>query len=233
MNWNKNALYRDKEVPMINAPIDKADLRNENEIKVRQIEDDSQYTGKLCIFEGQHRFHLAVVNEASFYYRFTGMDKSDIGMLATSQTPWSLEDSLRYYKVEEKGNSYKVLGAFQRQYKYPISTLIGVLSGQQNRVMLEDFRMGNFKVTQSLDFIHDILSKVQEFKQFSDRIYRNRTFLNIYIDLMHHPEFDHKQMIQKVQKNPGLFIFCNKKEDYLRMLESIYNHQKQVKVRFF
>ena len=33
--------------------------------------------------------------------------------------------------------------------------------------------------------------------------------------------------------NPNMFIFCTKKEDYLRMLESIYNHQRQKKIRFF
>ena len=280
MNWNKNAMYRNKEVPMINAPdasdrklvgddkvfltpsfetkdydkfvviisnriirpgktkliqkaIDKADLRNENEIKARQMPDDSKYSNKLCIFDGQHRFVRAMLKEESFWYKFTAMDKSDIGMLANSQTPWNLADSLRYYKVEEHSNDYKILGAFQKQYKYPISTLIGVLSGQQNRIMLEDFRMGNFKVTQRLDYIHDILGKVQEFKRFSDRIYRHRTFLSVYLDLMSHPEFEHSEMIKKVEKNPNMFIFCTKKEDYLRMLENIYNHQRQVKPRFF
>ena len=280
MNWNKNAMYRNKEVPMINAPdasdrklvgddrvfltpsfetkdydkfvviisnrmikpgktkliqkaIDKADLRNENEIKVRQMPNDSKYAGKFCLYDGQHRFVRAMLNGESFWYKLTAMDKSDIGMLANSQTPWNLADSLRYYKVEEHSNDYKILDAFRKQYKYPISTLIGILSGQQNRIMLEDFRMGNFKVTQRLDYIHDILGKVQEFKQFSDRIYRHRTFLNVYIDLMSHPEFEHKEMVQKVIKNPNMFIFCTKKEDYLRMLESIYNHQRQKKVRFY
>jgi len=50
---------------------------------------------------------------------------------------------------------------------------------------------------------------------------------------MSHPEFEHKEMVQKVMKNPNMFIFCTKKEDYLRMLESIYNHQRQKKIRFF
>ena len=120
MNWNKNAMYRNKEVPMINAPnisdrklvgddkvfltpsfetkdydkfvviisnriirpgktkliqkaIDKADLRNENEIKVRQMPDDSKYADKFCIYDGQHRFVRAMMNEESFIIALTNL----------------------------------------------------------------------------------------------------------------------------------------------------------------
>ena len=212
-----NRFIRPNKIATLRVEIERNDLTDENEIKV-VLSDNN----RLIIVEGQHRFVTCMDMKLPIYYRFSRMTLDDIGLVNSVQDKWSLNDSLHHY-CEREMHEYKVLAGFKKQYKYPISTLIGVLSGRNDKSMLDEFRRGEFKVTQSLEMVHNVLGKIHQFKEFNDKVYRNRTFLNVYIDLLTHPEFDHDILIHKVKQVPSKFVFCTKVNDYLRMIEDIYN----------
>ena len=228
-----NRILRPGKTKMIEDAISKHDLRNENEIKVRLLDEDDDpiYNGKLAILDGQHRFMTFMKNEKSIWYRFTSMNKDDIGRFASTQTPWSLGDSLHCYK-EQGFHDYKVLDFYYKKYHYPISTLISVLSAQNSRAMLDEFRNGTFKMTQKQSFVAELLEKIYEYKDVNDRVYRHKTFLQVYVDLLTHPEFNHRRMVRKSVSNPNEFYFCSKKIDYIRMLETLFNKNRTGFVRF-
>ena len=221
---DSNRLLKAGKIARLKEEIERRDLTYENEIKVR-LSDDGK---NLIVLEGQHRFKVCCDMGLPIFYRFSIMDTKDIGLFNSVQDKWSLEDSLHHYCVEGV-HDYKILSGFRKQYKYPISTLIHVLSGRNDKTMLNEFRRGHFTVTQGLEFVHSLLSKIQQFKPFNDRIYRHRTFLKVYMDLMTHPEFEHEKMLHKVEQVPMRFIYCTKVNDYLRMIEDVYNWNNKTK----
>lgn len=223
-----NRLIKPAKVAKLKEEIERKDLTNENEIKVR-INDDGK---TLIVCEGQHRFITCMELLMPIYYRYSNMEIDDIGLVNSVQDKWSLGDSLHHYCLRDI-HDYKVLAGFRKTYQYPISTLIGVLTGRNDKTMLEEFRRGQFKVTQKLDFIHDLLGKIQSFKSYSDRVYRHRTFLKVYMDLLTHPDFDHEKMLHKVEQVPTRFKHCTKIFDYLRMIEDIYNYNNRNPIKLF
>ena len=222
-----NRTIRPNKISNLRVEIERNDLTNENEIKV-VLNDEN----RLIIVEGQHRFITCMDMKLPIYYRFSNMTLDDIGLVNSVQDKWSLNDSLHHY-CNRGVHEYKVLAGFKKQYKYPISTLINVLSGRNDKTMLDEFRRGQFKVTQSLEFVHDVLGKIQEFRQFNDKIYRHRTFLSVYIDLLTHPEFKHDILVRKIEQVPMRFIHCTRTNDYLRMIEDVYNYNNRNPIKLW
>lgn len=228
MLMDSNRLIKPGKISRLKEEIERNDLSNENEIKVR-ISDDGKY---LIITDGQHRFKTRYDMKLPIFYRYSVMKGKDIGLFASTQDKWTLYDSLHHYCVENV-HDYKILSGFRKQYKYPISTLIHILSGRNDKTMLDEFRRGEFKVTQGLEFVHSLLNKIQQFKMFSDKIYRHRTFLKVYMDLMTHPDFEHEKMLQKVEQVPMKFIYCTRVNDYLRMIENVYNWKNRNPIKLY
>ena len=223
-----NRLIKPGKVSRLKEEIERRDLTHENEIKVR-ISNDGKH---LIVLEGQHRFKTCYDMNLPIFYRYSIMETKDIGLFNSVQDKWSLEDSLHHYCVEGV-HDYKILSGFRKQYMYPISTLIHVLSGRNDKTMLDEFRRGQFIVTQGLEFVHELLSKIQQFKPFNDKIYRHRTFLKVYMDLMTHPEFEHEKMLHKVEQVPMRFVYCTKVNDYLRMIEDVYNWKNSNQIKLY
>jgi|TARA_Y100000310_G_scaffold343440_1_gene451087 hypothetical protein len=223
-----NRLIKPGKISRMKEVIERKDLTNENEIKVLVSEDGKT----LIVIEGQHRFITCMELGLPIYYRFSDMEIDDIGMVNSVQDKWSLYDSLHHY-CERGIQDYSILHGFKKQYQYPISTLINVLAGRNDKTMLEEFRRGEFKITQGLEIVHDLLGKIQQFKQYNDKIYRHRTFLRVYMDLMTHPEFEHEKMMQKVEQVPMKFIYCTRVNDYLRMIEDVYNWNNRNPIKLY
>ena len=127
-----NRLIKPAKVAKLKEEIERKDLTNENEIKVR-INDDGK---TLIVCEGQHRFITCMELLMPIYYRYSNMEIDDIGLVNSVQDKWSLGDSLHHYCLRDI-HDYKVLAGFRKTYQYPISTLIGVLTGRNDKTMLE------------------------------------------------------------------------------------------------
>ena len=225
---DSNRLIKPAKISKLKEEIERKDLTSENEIKVCVSEDGKT----LIVIEGQHRFATCMELDIPIYYRFSQMEIDDISMVNSVQDKWTLYDSLHHYCIRGI-HDYKVIAGFRKQYQYPISTLIHILSGRNDKTMLDEFRRGQFKVTQSLEFVHKLLSQIQEFKPHNDKIYRHRTFLKVYMDLMTHPDFSHDKMIHKVEQIPAKFIYCTKVFDYLRMVEDVYNYNNRKPIKLY
>ena len=96
-----------------------------------------------------------------------------------------------------------------------------------------DFKLGYFKVKQSISQVQEILDKITEFKQFDNKIFRHRTFVLTYIDCLTHPDFDHDKLVHKVSVKPESFVKCESQIDYLRMIEDLYNYRNQDQIRLY
>lgn len=219
-----NRMISENHIKSIMNEIQRKDLRSENPIKISK---------KFEILEGQHTFEACKKLELSIFYEFSNMTVQDIGAYNSVQRSWKYKDVLNHFCVEGS-KDYQILYDISQKYPYPISTLIILLSGDNSRALMESFKRGTFKITQSIKEIESILNKIDDFKKFDNFVYRHKTFLLVYMDLLTHPEFSHNKMIHKTRLVPERFEKQTNQGDYLRMLEDIFNYKIRTQpVRFF
>ena len=220
---SSNRPVTEAHVKEIMSEIQANNFLSENPVKVNRSHE---------IIEGQHTFQACVRLEIPVYYMYTKMTKNHIGRFNSSRKTWSMEDVLHHYCVEGV-HDYKILAGFRRRHPYPLSTLIILLTGENSKKVLSEYRKGEFKVAQSLDTVEKLLDNIKEFKEFSDKIYRNRAFITAYIDVLTHPDFNHDVFVHKVGLVPARFIKQENKRDYFRMVEDIYNYKNPTPIRLF
>ena len=229
MNYDKfsfvasNRGLNSHHIEEIESEIKRHDLRHENPVKVNKEHE---------IIEGQHTFQASKNLGLSIIYTYTDMNVSDIGLFNSVQKSWSYRDILNHYCVEGS-KDYLELYAFTKKYPYPITTLIILLTGENTKQILKDFRKGEFVISQSLLGVEAILLKIREYKEFDDKIFRHKTFVLTYFDLLTHPDFDHETMVHKVSVVPDRFIKQGTQKEYLRMLEDIYNYRNRKPIRLY
>jgi hypothetical protein len=210
-------------VKEIMAEIQRKDLTAENPVKV---------TRSYEIMEGQHTAEACKRLNIPVYYIYTKMTDSDIGKYNSVQKSWSYDNILNHYCV--KGvEDYRILAGFRRRHPYPLSTIIILLSGRNTKKLMTEFRNGEFTITQRLDTVEELLSQIGEFKEYNDKIYRHRTFVLAYIDVLTHPDFDHTTFIHKLSLSPNRFVKCDSRKEYFRMIEDIYNKRNNNPIRLF
>ena len=218
-----NRNLNEHHVKEIMKEIENKDLRDESPVKVNRDWE---------IMEGQHTFAGCERLGLPVKYIFTKMTVDDIGRYNGSQKPWTSTNILQHYCVRGFEN-YLILQEFYKKYKYPISTLLVLLSGENTKRLFRDFKFGRFIVRQSVGQVQNILDKIAEFKEFNDKVFRHKTFVLTYIDCLTHPDFDHERLVHKVSIIPDKFVKCNTQVDYLRMIEDVYNDRNQEPIRLY
>ena len=198
-------------------------LSEENPVKVNR---------EFEIMEGQHTVVAYERLEQPVRYIFSRMTIDDIGRYNSSQKTWTSQDVLNHFCVRGF-EDYTILYGFYKKYHYPISTLLVLLSGEHTKQLYKDFKLGLFRVKQSISQVQEILDKIAEFKQFDNKIFRHRTFVLTYIDCLTHPDFDHDKLVHKVSVKPESFVKCESQVDYLRMIEDLYNYRNQDQIRLY
>jgi hypothetical protein len=229
MNYDKfsfvasNRGISDHHVEEIMSEIKRNDLRHENPVKVNENHE---------ILEGQHTYIASKNLGLSIVYKYTDMTVSDIGLFNSVQKSWSYPDILNHYCVEGY-QDYLILHEFTKKFPYPIATMVILLTAQNTKQILKDFKKGEFKITQSLKQVEDILIKLREFKEFDDRVFRHKTFVLTYFDLLTHPDFDHEILVHKCSIVPDRFVRKGTQKEYLRMIEDIYNYRNRNPIRLY
>jgi hypothetical protein len=218
-----NRVITENHVKEIMSEIQANNFLEENPVKVNKNHE---------IIEGQHTFQACVRLEIPVYYMYTKMTKKNIGRFNSSRKTWNMEDVLHHYCVEGV-HDYKVLAGFRSRHPYPLSTLIYLLTGENSKRVLTEYRKGEFKIGQSLDTVEKLLDCIKEFKEYSDKIYRNRAFITSYIDVLTHPDFKHDVFVHKVSLAPSKFTKQENKRDYFRMIEDVYNFKNNNPIRLF
>jgi hypothetical protein len=98
---------------------------------------------------------------------------------------------------------------------------------------MKSLRNGTLKVVDILkaEEIADALMDVKKYVPFADY---NR-FASAFVRVFENKEYNHKRMLTKLRQRKDVIRKLATVEDYMRMLEDIYNHKLPVtdKIRFF
>ena len=216
------------QVQHVGKEIDRKNLSEVSPIRVRPKDDE----GKHIITDGQHTF-LALKErlEWIFYIVSERFDFDDIPHFNSVRKNWGMEDYLKIF-CQQGIQQYQVYAGFKKKSGWAHSTLIFMLTGNRKGSII-DFKSGNFKMTTS---IADANMSIEMVNDFADHFqyYKSRNFVVALLKIFKLEEYDHKRMMTKLDYLSARLIKSVYVEDYLRILEDIYNYKAMGnKVRFF
>jgi hypothetical protein len=229
-----NEVYQTKDYSMFkfrndNRVINKSHVKNiANNMKVRGWERGSYVVinKKGEIIDGQHRVTAAMETGVSIQYILeTTAGFETIRSLNSRQRNWAIHDHIHGFVVE--GNPHYVkLDNFMKMYPdlKPTECMMMVtnsLSGTDR----ETFESGRF-VTKSMDKAVEWAANIMELKPYFEG-YNRSTFVRAIIKtLTKCKEFSFEEFVRKVKVRPSNIHFCGSVDEYIKMIEDIYNFSR-------
>jgi len=189
------------------------------------------------IIDGQHRFEAAKSLGLPLYFTIQeGYKVKEVQMLNTNTKNWGKMQYLHSYC--ELGNpEYLKFRNFMRRYpKFGIAVSEAILTGLSNGkykredghgVRLPTFADGELEIPNE-GRSYDIAEKIMQIQPFYDGFNRI-TFVRAMMRLFNNPNYDHNTFIKKLKIQPTALRHCQSVDQYLLLIEDIYNYRSRDK----
>ena len=226
-----NEVYQTKDYSIFkfrgdNRIINKSHVKNiANNMKVRGWERGSYVVinKKGEIIDGQHRVSAAMETGVSISYILESTAGFEtIRNLNSRQKNWAIVDHIHGFVVE--GNPHYIkLNNFMKQYPElkPTEAMMfctNSLTGG-NR---ETFESGKF-VTKNMDKAVDWAMNIMELKPLFEG-YNRSSFVRALVKILTRcKEFSFPEFVRKVKVRPTNIHYCGSVDEYVKMIEEIYN----------
>lgn len=213
-----------------NRPIDKRVKKMVRAIKRKNMLADfpiltkANCDGRNQIFDGQTRFEAAKqLKLPVFYIESPHIEIGDVPEANSVQSPWTTRDYL--YSWSERGNAnYIKIKAFVAEFGLPITISAALLSGRElsNGQIGVSFRSGRLTVTAE-NYARRVAAFIVALK-FYVPFATGHPLAGAMARLMSVKDFDPSRFLQKIKANPGRLHKCGTTEQYIDLIEDIYNH---------
>lgn len=185
---------------------------------------------KFEIIDGQHRFEAIKKLGLEIHYIVgDNLGLEDIQALNAASKNWTPTDFAKSYR-DLGDKNYDIYLEFKRVYKFNHDILLNYLS-LDKPMTTTVFKRGLFRVTNK-DKSVDLADKLSSLENFYSG-YKRRSFALAFQRMWENPEYDHKQMLEKMEKYGHKLQDYALPNDYIRALEEIYNFRSRFSVRFF
>ena len=184
------------------------------------------------IIDGQHRFMAAKELKYSVYYIVTdSIGDHEIGDINSLQDKWNLADAMRSHRISGK-HDYKVVDQFVTRHNVPVTTAILMLTANKSPDT-KAFRDGKFVVTASLQTAEELMQRIYDIKPYFKHA-KTRTFIATMKAVTANESYDHRRMIDSIKCQRDKMHKCASRISYMRMIEDVYNFNRQEsnRVRF-
>ena len=185
------------------------------------------------VIDGQHRLEAARKLGVPVYYIMVdgGADLSDVQLINSAQKSWSLADYLQSYTSKGEAE-YLKLQIFIERWDLTISGGIRLLTGEGENAM-QLFRRGEFKITNELKAL-EVMEMMKVFKPYITRnIRRSKEFMKSVMSIVERNITTPEQMKERLDKYGKRLYQVDSQKEYLRQIEDMYNHGKQIQTRFW
>jgi hypothetical protein len=222
--FSSNREVDQKHVRRLMCAINKKNLLHVNPIVV----DES-----MRVIDGQHRLAAAKTLGVSIFYIQDNIQRSDISMLNSNQKNWNAMDYINFYTIEKK-DAYVQLSSLMNHFPDMATSALISLSnseGKRNNQMLKD---GNLEVL-NINHCREICALCTDLnKRFdADFVFDSRFPLALSI-AMNDQNWNTETFIEKIKASPRSFVRCHTKEQYVEMIEEIFNRylsKNQIRIR--
>lgn len=179
--------------------------------------------GKLKIQAGHHRFTVA--KKLGIPAKYVVVDDCDITIheLEKSTVNWSIEDYLTSF-LRLGYPDYAIVKEYHDRTGIGISASISMLGGEQaaSNNKYGQFKSGTYKVKDTYH-AEKVAMVVKAVGEAGIKWSKARQLTNALSKILFVSEIDEKRLIQKIKKFPQQMEKQSTLEDYLHMLEGVYN----------
>lgn len=188
---------------------------------------------RMEIIDGQHRFLAAKSLGIEIYYKKERtLEAEDIIRMNISKA-WTMNDYLNFYCHHQK-DSYILLKRFMEKHKLILKVALNIAIGD-SRLNFQKFKGGEFEfieesLEQELDVCWQTIEYIKKMNGYSAYTNSSR-FWKALLKLVKHPEFDLNKWRNNTQKLVDHFTPKGRTEDYIKMVQTIYNWKNLNKIR--
>jgi hypothetical protein len=180
------------------------------------------------IIDGQHRFEI--IKELGYplnYIVCKGYGINEVQILNATSKTWSTADYLAgYCKVGLE--DYIEFDNFMKRHKVGWQTSIILLSGGDNGRAVDTFKNGSFKI-KDLYFAETSVLKLNQIGKYYEG-YKRRWFVYALMRVLKKDGFNFDEFLQKLKVQPTALKDCTDVNEYLSIIEQIYNYRRSSKV---
>lgn len=186
---------------------------------------------KFQIIDGQHRFLAAQDLKLPIFYivvRSYGLE--EVQRFNSNQKNFSADDFLSGY-CDLGNQEYLILREFKNTYGLDVNLCIILLSGTATGDNTIRFKNGEFKI-KNLKQANEVAAKLMDLKPYYSG-YKRRSFAVAFTKMAKTKGYDHAQLLLKLKYQSTKLVDCTNTEQYLRLLEEIYNFKSRSEVLRF
>ena len=116
-------------------------------------------------------------------------------------------------------------------YNISVSVALSMVYGQACGFPAQLFKDGSLNFVNNMVETQKIADKILKADKLTPFKMSNR-FVSAMLDILTHPDYKQKTMLHKLEIRQGHLYKCASKNEYLRLLEKVYNYKNSEKLRF-
>jgi hypothetical protein len=180
------------------------------------------------IIDGQHRFDvIQELNLPLNYVVCKGYGLKEVHILNQNSKNWTIADYLEGY-CNLGYQQYLDFKRFVDKHEINNQIAMYLLSGTDGGDMIKTFNSGQFKI-KNLKEAENTIEKLHLLANYFPQ-YKMRWFVFAMVRLFKKPQFEFIEFLQKLKLQPTALQVCNDVEQYISLIEEIYNYRRREKV---
>jgi hypothetical protein len=182
----------------------------------------------MYVIDGQHRLEACKRMKLPVYYCVVEkITLNQIAKINSSQNKWNMNDFFNCF-IQTGIKDYKTLKEFKE--KYDISTgiaaqllMYGTVNDAGGGSVSEDFREGLFRI-QKRESAEKIMKTAYDYQNVADlSIIKNRNFLRAIQELLRSKEYNHQEVIDKLNLRKSVISKKSNFKEYAYQIEELFN----------
>lgn len=185
------------------------------------------------VIDGQHRLEAAKIAGVPIYYMVVpGYGIEEVRILNTNQKNWTKYDFMHMYCQRGKLPYLKIRDFMEVNAGFKLGICIWLLEGgtdereeiNGSKLKSKRFEEGRF-VIKDESRAQQIVNRVKDFEPY----YKNfptPAFVKAISTLLRRKKYNHAEMLSKLKTSGMKIVDCDNTEEYLLLLEKIYNYHR-------
>lgn len=182
------------------------------------------------VIDGQHRLYCwEKLGLPAYYVLIPGYRLPQVQRLNNNSKTWKISDYADSY-CELGYKDYCKYKEFRKMYDIGDYECIAMLEGNMrgSGKSFANFRDGKFKI-KSWNRACKEAEEITKYKPLYDG-WKKRSFVIAMLHLINHKDFKPNQLLNKFKKFPSKVQDCVNSEQYIAMLDKLYNYNQSDKV---
>jgi hypothetical protein len=187
--------------------------------------------GSGDVIDGQHRVKAAIETGTPVRYKVVkGAGIDEMTEMNTLQVNWSPFDHLHKFVVRGVP-SYITFDKFVKEFPmFKYTEIAMFLNNNQSSIQRDTFENGQWEV-RSVSKAREWANNILQLKEYGEKFFNRAIFVRAMIKVMSNkPEFVFDEFIHKVKLRPMNFKQCGTVDQYVEMVEDIYNYRRSDKI---